>query len=145
MTNIEIGNRIKHARNLKSATLDDIAKKVGVARSTIQRYESGKITTIKLPVIESIAKALNVNPAWIVGKSEHMKEPVSPTFQIMEYYNQLNDCGKNEATKRVKELTYLNQYTLNSPIVNAAHSRTDIEVTKEMQKHDDDIMNDENF
>lgn len=29
--------------------------------------------------------------------------------------------------------------------VNAAHERTDIEVTDEMKKHDDDIMNDENF
>lgn len=30
-------------------------------------------------------------------------------------------------------------------IVDAAHERTDIEVTDEMRKHDDDIMNDENF
>ena len=29
--------------------------------------------------------------------------------------------------------------------VNAAHERTDIEVTDEMRQHDDDIMNDENF
>lgn len=29
--------------------------------------------------------------------------------------------------------------------VNAAHERTDIEITDEMRKHDDDIMDDENF
>lgn len=29
--------------------------------------------------------------------------------------------------------------------VQAAHSRTDIEVTDEMNQHDDDIMDDENF
>ena len=52
MTNAEIGNRIKHARDLRDVTLDDIAKKVGVAKSTIQRYETGKITTIKIPVVE---------------------------------------------------------------------------------------------
>ena len=39
MPNEEIGNRIKYARNLRGVTLDDIAKKVGVAKSTIQRYE----------------------------------------------------------------------------------------------------------
>lgn len=27
--------------------------------------------------------------------------------------------------------------------LNAAHARTDIEVTEEMKKHDDDIMNDD--
>lgn len=30
-------------------------------------------------------------------------------------------------------------------IVNAAHERTDIEITDEMRKHDDDIMDDDNF
>jgi len=30
-------------------------------------------------------------------------------------------------------------------LLNAAHERTDIEVTDEMRKHDDDIMDDENF
>lgn len=30
--------------------------------------------------------------------------------EILEYYNQLNDEGKKEATKRVKELTYLPDY-----------------------------------
>ena len=29
---------------------------------------------------------------------------------------------------------------LSRPILNAAHERTDIEVTDEMRKHDDDIM-----
>lgn len=80
MTNAEIGNRIKYARDLRDVTLDDIAKKVGVAKSTIQRYEAGKITTIKIPVVESIAIALNVNPSWIVGKSDDMELP-SQKFQ----------------------------------------------------------------
>lgn len=31
--------------------------------------------------------------------------------KIIEYYNQLNDTGKAEATKRVEELTYLPHYT----------------------------------
>lgn len=39
-------------------------------KSTIHRYENGKINTIKIPVVESIALALNVNPSWIVGKPE---------------------------------------------------------------------------
>lgn len=144
MTNIEIGNRIKYVRNLRNVTLDTIAQKVGVAKSTVQRYESGKIESIKLPVIESIANALNVNPAWIVGKSDLIELPSQKIPKIMQYYNQLNDLGKHEAIKRVEELTYLPQYS-SSYEVNAAHERTDIEIPEDVDTSDDDIMNDENF
>lgn len=111
MTNIEIGNRIKHARTIRNITLEDIAKKVGVAKSTIQRYENGKIENIKLPVIESIANALTVNPAWLIGKSDDMERTTNKAATIISYYNQLNDIGKLEAIKRVKELSCLSQYT----------------------------------
>lgn len=123
MTNAEIGNRIKYARDLRDVTLDDIAKKVGVAKSTIQRYETGKITTIKIPVVESIAIALNVNPAWIVGKSEEMELPSQKVPKIMEFYEKLNDIGKHKATEQVKLLTEVPRYLReDTNYVNAAHA-----------------------
>ena len=73
MDNIELGKRLKQARISCNYTMEDIAKKIGVAKSTIQRYENGKIEKIKLPIIESIAGVLNVNPSWLIGKSENMK------------------------------------------------------------------------
>lgn len=137
MTNIEIGARIKFARDLRKSTLDDIAKKVGVTKSTIQRYENGKISSIKIPVVESIAAALNVNPAWIVGKSEIMELPTQKIPKIIQYYNQLNDIGKREAEKRVKELTYLPQYTLE---IKAAHNDYADE-PGELEKMQEDLAN----
>lgn len=144
MTNAEIGNRIKYARDLRDVTLDDIAKKVGVAKSTIQRYEAGKITTIKIPVVESIAIALNVNPSWIVGKSEDMELPSQKVPKIMQYYEQLNDIGKHEATKRVEELTLVPRYVKEDiTYVNAAHAIDG--ATEEDIQHDEDIMTEEDF
>ena len=70
MTNLEIGIRIAERRTQLGLTMDDIAQKIGVAKSTIQRYEKGQIQKIKLPVIESIASALSVNPAWLIGKTD---------------------------------------------------------------------------
>ncbi len=66
-TNTEIGNRIHDTRIARRLTLGDIALHIGVAESTIQRYEKGSISKIKLPVIESIAAALDVNPNWLIG------------------------------------------------------------------------------
>lgn len=124
MTNKEIGLRIKYARDLQDTTLDDVAKTVGVAKSTVQRYENGKIKTIKLPVVESIANALGVNPAWIIGKSDEMKAPVQNTSFIMDCYNLLNEQGKQEAEKRVRELTQLSVYTENHDVENAKLQHT---------------------
>lgn len=149
MSNTEIGNRIKYVRDLRGATLDDIAKKVGVAKSTIQRYESGKINTIKIPVIESIAIALGVNPAWILGKSNEMELPSQKVPRIIQYYESLNNLGKKTATEQVRLLTLDEKYTKVTSIVkepnadylkpNAAHERTEVEI-KEEERLDDENM-----
>lgn len=142
MDNIEIGKRIRQARTMRQYTLEDVAQKIGVAKSTIQRYENGKIEKIKIPVIDSIANALSVNPAWLVGKSTEIVSHAKTTPRIMKYYEKLNDLGKQEATKRVEELTYLPQYT-NSPLVNAAHAYEN--ANDEDKVHDEDIMNNNNL
>lgn len=140
MTNVEIGNRIKYARDLRDATLDDIAKKIGVTKSTIQRYEAGKIATIKLPVVEAIAISLNVNPAWVVGKSDEMELPSQKIPKIMQYYEMLNDIGKHEATKRVEEMTHAPQYMKEDTdylAVKAAHNDAEIN-DEELEKMERD-------
>lgn len=69
--NKEIGKRIRLKRLEKDLTLKDLADMVGVDSSTISRYEKGRIEKIKMPVIESIANVLNINPSWLVLKSEN--------------------------------------------------------------------------
>ncbi|MBD5099169.1 MAG: helix-turn-helix domain-containing protein [Clostridiales bacterium] len=81
MENERIGARIEQRRKELGLTLDDIAREIGVAKSTVQRYEKGTIEKIKLPVMEAIARALNVNPAWLCFKSDVMEQtiPIRPT------------------------------------------------------------------
>lgn len=78
--NIQTGKRIQIRREELRMNLGDVAKEVGVAVSTIQRYEKGKIEKIKLPVIEAIAKALRVNPAWLLGETDQMQPPDPATI-----------------------------------------------------------------
>lgn len=70
LSNQEIGARMQQRRQSLGLSMEDVGSKVGVASSTIQRYESGQIKKLKLPVIESIAAALGVSPAWIIGTTE---------------------------------------------------------------------------
>ena len=77
MDNYEIGRRIKRRRNSMGLTLGDMASEIGVAPSTIQRYERGEIGKVKLPILEAIARVLQVNPVWLIGMSDDMA-PAQP-------------------------------------------------------------------
>ncbi|MEY8311427.1 transcriptional repressor LexA [Oscillospiraceae bacterium 42-9] len=83
MGNKIVGERIEYRRKELGLTLDDIAQEIGVAKSTIQRYEKGTITAIKLPVIEAIARLMSVSPAWLCGKTDSIASdnlhPVLPS------------------------------------------------------------------
>jgi repressor LexA len=65
-----IGERIRQTREERNMTIEELGKAIGVHRSTINRYETGSIISLKMPVLQSIAKALNVNPMWIISKSD---------------------------------------------------------------------------
>ena len=88
--------------------------------------------------------ALNVNPSWIVGKSDMMNIPSQSMPKIVKYYEMLNDTGKHEATKRVMELTeiprYIKEEASDYLSVKAAHNDSDI-TAEELKKMEDDIAN----
>ncbi|MBQ3567171.1 MAG: helix-turn-helix domain-containing protein, partial [Oscillospiraceae bacterium] len=71
---IQIGKRIETARTDLNLTQEELAVKLGLNKSTIQRYEAGKIQKIKLPVLESMARILKVSPDWLSDKTEE-REP----------------------------------------------------------------------
>lgn len=95
--NIIVGNRIKEARTLRNMTLDEIASEVKVAKSTIQRYEAAKIQSLKMPVIEAIAKSLNVNPVWLIGEDVPMK--VTHTDKLKNYIRSMLGERTSDAVK----------------------------------------------
>ncbi|NFN17867.1 helix-turn-helix transcriptional regulator [Clostridium botulinum] len=147
LTLLEIGNRIQERRKELKLTLQEVGDIVGVASSTIQRYEKGLIAKMKLPVIESIAKAINVNPVWLIRK-DAKKETELADFEFInkintekvkntltfnnkecfdkknifiQYFDKLNAIGQDEAIKRVAELTEISKYIENKEYTLAAH------------------------
>lgn len=119
MLEVEIGNRIYTRRKALELTLQDVADRVHVARSTIQRYEAGTISQMKMPVLYSIAHALSVNPEWLIGKSDDME--IAETSQpksfpcsvagldpqeadLVQTFRSLNPLGQEEALQYVRHL-----------------------------------------
>lgn len=68
-----IGERIKQRRESLNISAEELAQEIGVHKATIHRYENGEFKSMKLPVIESIAHVLRVNPSWLLGKSDKME------------------------------------------------------------------------
>lgn len=160
----DTGKRIKQRRKELGLAADILADKLGVSRSTIFRYEKGDIDKIPVDSLSIIADVLNTTPAYLMGwdgsngysvqessdsgtyKRTRMISKDSYEDMVVSEMEKMNSKGKIRLLNTAREMTcnplYNDDYELE---VRAAHTRTDIEVTEEMMKHDDDIMNEENF
>ncbi|WP_153721771.1 helix-turn-helix domain-containing protein [Sporosarcina cascadiensis] len=99
-----VGERIKERRLELGLTMQEIADKINVNKSTIQRYESGKISDIKTPIIESIANFLDVSPLWILGRTEikvHSERYEKATHLMNLNYRSVMNWSEDQAFSEV--------------------------------------------
>lgn len=66
-----IGRRLRKLRLEQELTLEDISKKVGVTKATINKYESGIVKNIKRDTIEKLAEALCTSPEYLMGWTDN--------------------------------------------------------------------------
>ncbi len=142
---MNINDNIKRKRLEHNYTLEVLARKVGVSRQTIQRYESGVIGNIPSDKIELIARALHTTPSYLMGwVDDYTLQAKNNTNDeensLLSSFRMLNTIGKIEAKKRVRELTYIKSYTENHLMPIAAHERVDMEINDELIQYDNKIM-----
>lgn len=99
LSNIEIGKKLKRRREELGLTLKQVADKVGVATSTIQRYESGYINEIKLPVLKTISNILKLNFDWVIGKSNNRLEIKKTDVSSLKKNNNVKNIKQINPTK----------------------------------------------
>lgn len=71
---------IKAKRLELGMTMKELAEKVGVSEGTVSRWESGEIENMRRNVIVSLAKALKLTPAVLMGWND--PEPSSITYTL---------------------------------------------------------------
>ncbi len=59
--------RLKTCREENNYTLEDIAKKLNVNRSTVLRWENGEVEKIKSPFLKELSDLYGVNIVWLMG------------------------------------------------------------------------------
>ena len=62
-----IGERIRKKREEIGISQTELAKKVGISKQTLYKYETNIITNIPSNTIENIANILNLSPAILMG------------------------------------------------------------------------------
>ncbi len=66
----QVGERVKERRTELNFSMGDLGKRLGVNKSTIQRYESKGVDPEKRYLVISLADALLTTPEWLTGLSE---------------------------------------------------------------------------
>lgn len=77
---MSVGERIKRRRKQLKMSADELGMKIGKNRATIYRYESSEIENLSIELIPSLAKALNVSPAYLMGW-----EQIEPSQMSTDY------------------------------------------------------------
>lgn len=71
----DIGATIKERRILLGLSLEDVAKELGVYRSTVLSWENGKTKTIKNAHIILLSKVLSLSVRELLGLEEPKGDP----------------------------------------------------------------------
>lgn len=156
---MDFGERLIKVRKEHGYTREALAQSLNISKYTLRNYELGA-TEPGHTFLKQISDFFHVSIDYLMGLTD---EPdILEDFglnvserSIVEKYRDLDEHGKTivkivleEEHKRwKKEHNSLEKLpkttTFQQPILNAAHERTDIEVTEEMRKHDDNIMMDD--
>ena len=143
--------RIKEGMALRGLKQVDLVERTGISKGALSSYISGRYIP-KQNNTFLIAKALDVNEAWLMGADVPMERVPNKTEsvqsssvsaqckEIIEVCNQLSPHNQRKVLAYSKNL--LSAQQMEEDLL-AAHARTDVEQTPEGVQHDLDIMNDD--
>lgn len=72
---MEMNQRIKERRLALNMTQEELAHKLGMQKSAIAKYESGRVENIKRSVLAKMAELLECSPAYLMGWDDEQPLP----------------------------------------------------------------------
>lgn len=148
--------KIMEDKNLRQTDILNLAipfcnmYNVKMNKSDISQYCAGK-TEPNQKKLFVLGKALNVSEAWLMGfdvPMERVQTPGSNQLKASVFssdnelfinYNKLNSTNKRKVldySKNLYQIQLMEEENNRHLLTNAAHERTDIEVTDEMREYD---------
>ena len=111
---MEIGQKIKNARIEKGMTQEQLGKIVGVQKSAIAKYESGRVINIKRSTLQKIAKVLDIRPSELIFDNSPVEaaefhSTILTDYELLKSLKDYYDLS-NDDKKMIRELIHkLNQ------------------------------------
>lgn len=93
-----MAEKIRKRRIELGLTQEELATKLGVQKSAVAKYESGRVQNIKRAMISKLAQALECDPVWLMDLEQHEENPllmklaedVTQRNRLMAYYEKLS-------------------------------------------------------
>lgn len=164
---MSFGNRLREARIMKGYTQRQLAEKLNIGGTTVTGYEKDN-SEPSMNTISKIMEILDVDANFLFQDESSEttlkeKELSGKIKNVAKKYRDLDSFGRqtvdvvldrevarvkelNSMKERIEELESTQSTIIELPShleVNAAHVRTDIELTPEGQAYDDAIMDDD--
>lgn len=104
----EIMKRMKNRREELNMSYQTLSEKVGISKSTLQRYETGYIKNMPVDKLEEIAKALEISPSYLMGWEERTESSTTAAHKDGENFtpeelNKIEEYKKLLVAARPKE------------------------------------------
>lgn len=106
--NERVSKRIKDLRTKHGYTMEQLAEKVGVSKSTIAKWENGYVDNMRQEKIFKLAVIFGVTPAYISGYSEETETIPNlddRSRRMLAYYLALTDSNKDVIDATIKALS----------------------------------------
>lgn len=110
----EFKERLKYIMDKKGVKAIDLARNSGMTRGAISQYLAGKVTP-KVDKLNDLAKALLVNPVWLMGYDVDMitgKELPDGGLQS-DYWGSLFSQGFSACNQRTEEIKAAVMFVMN--------------------------------
>lgn len=109
---MEVQEIIKYRRMELGLSIREVAQALGVAASTVSRYESSDIQNMGIDKIEALARVLRCSPGYLMGwEDEANPSPTSANSSSEKYllslHRSLNVDGQRKLIERGEELREL--------------------------------------
>lgn len=92
---------IKKRRDELGLTLEQVADKVGVGKSTVRKWETGDIKNMRRDNIAALADALHISPLELIDVEDRINE--KPTRNIFLQYVGYGSCGNGALNEEAVE------------------------------------------
>lgn len=98
---------LRNARKEAGLTQKQLAEKMGTTISFVSQYENG-YRIPKPETLERFSVALDSSFTQDIGQQPEVSS--CDELKLIDIFRTLNDTGKQEALKRIRELAELNKY-----------------------------------